>query len=193
MNTRYAAVALAVLVVCAVNPVLAQGPAFTVSGTVRSLAGVPVAGAIVAVDGGGSTRTGAEGLFTLALTRGPHVLRVTHSAHLSISRQLNVTGPLAGIDIVLNPLSRFSEEVVVAAVRADAEAPVTTRDLDRAEIESLNTGQEMPFLLKQVPSVTQYSDSGSASGYSYIYLRGIPQTRMNVTLDGVPQIGRAHV
>ena len=44
----------------------------------------------------------------------------------------------------------------------------------------------MPFLLQQVPSVTQYSDSGSPAGYSYIYLRGIPQTRMNVTIDGMP-------
>jgi iron complex outermembrane recepter protein len=44
----------------------------------------------------------------------------------------------------------------------------------------------MPFLLQQVPSVTQYADSGTPSGYSYIYLRGIPQTRMNVTLDGMP-------
>jgi iron complex outermembrane recepter protein len=76
--------------------------------------------------------------------------------------------------------------VVVAAVRAHAEAPVTTRELDRREIEALNIGQEMPFLLKQAPSITQYSDSGSATGYSYLYLRGIPQTRMNVTLDGVP-------
>ena len=63
---------------------------------------------------------------------------------------------------------------------------MTKRDLDRGEIEGPNTGQEMPFLLKDVPSVTQYSDSGSSTGYSYIYLRGIPQTRMNVTLDGVP-------
>jgi iron complex outermembrane receptor protein len=86
----------------------------------------------------------------------------------------------------MTPLARFAEEVVVAAVRADADAPVTKRDLDRREIERLNLGQEVPFLLKEVPSITQYSDSGSATGYSYIYLRGIPQTRMNVTLDGVP-------
>ncbi len=44
----------------------------------------------------------------------------------------------------------------------------------------------MPFLLSQVPSVTQYADSGAPAGYSYIYLRGIPQTRMNVTIDGMP-------
>src|SRR5262245_37020119 len=44
----------------------------------------------------------------------------------------------------------------------------------------------MPFLLKDVPSVTQYSDAGNGSGYAYLFLRGIPQTRLNVTLDGVP-------
>jgi iron complex outermembrane receptor protein len=180
------AVAFAAVLAFARGTVLAQGPVFTVSGTVHTAAGAPLAGATVTADNGASIRTGAEASFTLELQAGWHVLRVTHPGHLPISRQLNVIGAIDGIEITLSPLARFSEEVVVAAVRADAEAPVTTRDLDRAEIESLNTGQEMPFLLKQVPSVTQYSDSGSATGYSYIYLRGIPQTRMNVTLDGVP-------
>ncbi len=180
------AFALSAILACVYSPVLAQEPAFAVSGTVRTAAGAPLAGATVTVDNGASTRTSAEGRFTLELPRGLRVLRVTHPAHLPSARDVTVTGAIAGIDITLSPLARFSEDVVVAAVRADAEAPVTKRDLDRPEIESLNTGQEMPFLLKQVPSVTQYSDSGSATGYSYIYLRGIPQTRMNVTLDGVP-------
>jgi len=180
------AFALAANLACVCGPVLAQEPPFAVSGTVRTAAGAPLSGATVSVDNGASTPTSAGGRFTLELPRGQHVLRVTHPAHLPGTRDVNVTGAIADIDILLNPLARFSEEVVVAAVRAGAEAPVTTRDLDRVEIESLNTGQEMPFLLKQVPSLTQYSDSGSATGYSYIYLRGIPQTRMNVTLDGVP-------
>ena len=71
-------------------------------------------------------------------------------------------------------------------MRAPVEAPISKRDISRAEIESLNYGQEMPFLLSQVPSITQYADSGAPAGYSYIYLRGIPQTRMNVTIDGMP-------
>jgi iron complex outermembrane receptor protein len=37
-----------------------------------------------------------------------------------------------------------------------------------------------------VPSLSYYSDSGVGTGYAYMYLRGIPQTRMNLTLDGVP-------
>ncbi len=66
------------------------------------------------------------------------------------------------------------------------DAPISKRDIPRTEIEARNYGQEMPFLLQQIPSITQYSDSGAPAGYSYIYLRGIPQTRMNVTIDGMP-------
>ena len=31
-----------------------------------------------------------------------------------------------------------------------------------------------------------YSDSGLAAGYAYFYIRGIDQTRLNMTFDGVP-------
>ncbi len=155
-------------------------------GTVRSAAGSPVPGAVVSVDTGASTRTSDTGVFVLMVPRGRHDLHVRHPAFMPADKTLDVTDPAGAIDLVLDPLPRFTEEVVVSAVRADAEVPVTKRDLDRREIAALNTGQEMPFLLKQVPSITQYADSGSATGYSYIQLRGIPQTRLNVTLDGVP-------
>ena len=188
MNMRFVpAVVLAAVLAGMPGALLAQQHAvFEVSGIVRTASGSPVAGAVVSTDGGAVATTGADGRFALQLARGRHVLRVSEPSHIAATRELDVAGPLAGLEILLNALARFAEEVVVAAVRADAEAPVTKRELNRSEIESLNTGQEMPFLLKEVPSVTQYSDSGSSTGYSYIYLRGIPQTRMNVTLDGVP-------
>ena len=34
--------------------------------------------------------------------------------------------------------------------------------------------------------MTAYSESGSASNYSYMRMRGIDQTRINLTLDGIP-------
>ena len=187
MNMRIVLTALLAAVVLGVpHALLAQETAYAVSGVVRTVSGSPVPGATVIPDGGAAAKTDAGGRFTLQLLPGRHVLRVSHAAYAAATRDVNVAGPLADLDIPLTALARFAEAVVVAAVRADAEAPMTKRDLGRSEIESLNTGQEMPFLLKDVPSVTQYSDSGSSTGYSYIYLRGIPQTRMNVTLDGVP-------
>jgi len=81
---------------------------------------------------------------------------------------------------------RLSEEVVVQAVRAEERTPVTKTDIGREAIDLVSRGQEMPFLLGATPAVNFQSDSGLAAGYAYFNIRGIGQTRLNVTLDGVP-------
>lgn len=81
---------------------------------------------------------------------------------------------------------RISEDVVVRAVRADEKAPVSRTEIGREAIEARNFGQEIPYLLQQAPGLTFTSDTGTSAGYAYFYIRGIPQTRINMTLDGVP-------
>jgi iron complex outermembrane receptor protein len=158
-----------------------------VRGLVRTTSGVPVAGALVSTsDGRITVETSTDGRFQCELTTGFHTLKVTRSGYADLTRQIDVGVTPLELNLVLTALARFSEAVTVSAVRAPVEAPISKRDIPRAEIEARNYGQEMPFLLQQVPSVTQYSDSGAPAGYSYIYLRGIPQTRMNVTIDGMP-------
>jgi iron complex outermembrane receptor protein len=81
----------------------------------------------------------------------------------------------------------YSETMVVSAIRAEDEAPVTKTDLTRETIEDAYHGQDIPLLLREAPSVNAWSESGTGgSGYSYITLRGISSTRINFTLDGVP-------
>ena len=75
---------------------------------------------------------------------------------------------------------------MVQAVRAEERTPVTKTDIGREAIDLVNRGQEMPFLLGTTPSVNFQSDSGLAAGYAYFNIRGIGQTRLNITLDGVP-------
>lgn len=77
-------------------------------------------------------------------------------------------------------------EVVIESYLAEDKTPVTYQDVDMEVIDSKNTGQEASFLLSETPSMTVYSDAGSYQGYSYFRLRGIDQTRINMTLDGVP-------
>jgi len=77
------------------------------------------------------------------------------------------------------------EAVQVTAVRGGA-APISERTIGREEIQRRYTGQETPILLQAAPGITAYSESGSASNYSYMRLRGIDQTRINITLDGIP-------
>ena len=79
-----------------------------------------------------------------------------------------------------------TENVVVQAIRGADEAPVTKTDLDRPALVEKNWGQELPVLLQDSPSVTQYSETGSGQGYAYFTLRGLSPTRVNMTFDGVP-------
>jgi iron complex outermembrane receptor protein len=81
---------------------------------------------------------------------------------------------------------RLDESVVVQAVRAEERTPVTKTDVGRETIEQANRGQETPFLLAATPSVNVQSDSGTTAGYAYFNVRGIGQTRLNITLDGIP-------
>lgn len=82
---------------------------------------------------------------------------------------------------------RYSETMVVSAIRADEATPVTKTDIPRKQIEERYHGQDVPLLLRDAPSVHAWTESGvGGSGYSYITLRGVSPTRINFTLDGVP-------
>ncbi len=78
------------------------------------------------------------------------------------------------------------ETVVVNAVRSTIVTPAAQSTMTRDQITKTFTGQDAPNLLNTMPSMTSYSDAGGYSGYSYLRLRGIDQTRINITLDGVP-------
>ena len=70
---------------------------------------------------------------------------------------------------------------------ADDKTPVSFQNIKPEQFGDLNIGQEPSYILSQLsPSVTVYSDAGNSQGYSYIRLRGIDQSRINMTLNGVP-------
>lgn len=54
------------------------------------------------------------------------------------------------------------------------------------QISRLNVGQEPSNIFKQMPSVFSLSDNGTEYGYGYFRIRGLDQTRINVSLDGCP-------
>ena len=80
----------------------------------------------------------------------------------------------------------IEETITVIGIRAGEEVPVTKTNLDAQEIEKLSYGQDVPQLLQYTPAMTWYSDSGIGSNYSYFQMRGIQQTRINMTFDGAP-------
>src|SRR5215210_3263570 len=74
------------------------------------------------------------------------------------------------------------ERVTVSAIRARDEAPISAQTLDAAEIQRRSFGQDIPLLLKGSPSLTAYSETGGHWGYSYFRMRGIDQSRINLTI-----------
>lgn len=84
------------------------------------------------------------------------------------------------------PDTIYLKETVIQAYKADRKTPVTYFNIDKKSIKNVNLGQEPSQILSYSPSIHMYSDAGSSQGYSYFRLRGIDQTRINMTLDGIP-------
>jgi iron complex outermembrane receptor protein len=81
---------------------------------------------------------------------------------------------------------RQLNEVVVNATRANQKTGMAFTNVYQKDIKKVNLGQDMPFLLNQLPSVVVSSDAGAGVGYTGIRIRGTDPTRINVTLNGVP-------
>lgn len=165
--------------------ILALALAADVRGEVHSAVGdQPVAGVMVTIVGGGdTTRTDAAGRFRIALAATGR-LRFTR-AGFSSAEVMVAPGDTA-LRVVMTPIARTLEASTITAVRGEAAAPVARSTLGAAEIDRRYFGQELPLLLTAAPSITAYADAGSYSGYSYFRLRGIDQSRVNITLDGIP-------
>ena len=78
------------------------------------------------------------------------------------------------------------DEVTVKSLRAKDNSPIPFVNISKKDLENTNLAQDLPTLLKNTPSVLTTSDSGSGIGYSSIRVRGSDQSRVNVTINGVP-------
>jgi iron complex outermembrane receptor protein len=78
------------------------------------------------------------------------------------------------------------ENIEITSIRAGAKSPFTASNLTKADIAKVNLGQDLPFVLNQMPSVVVNSDAGNGVGYTGISIRGSDASRINVTLNGIP-------
>lgn len=80
------------------------------------------------------------------------------------------------------------DEVVIRAVRGEDDWPATRNVIQKQDIENIFKGQDALFLIDDLsPSIISYSESGTnLTNYGLMRLRGIDQSRINITLDGTP-------
>jgi iron complex outermembrane recepter protein len=82
---------------------------------------------------------------------------------------------------------RSLESVTVRAIRADGAAPIAQTTVGLRQIQTRNFAQDLPLMLQGAsPAITAHSESGTNWGYSYLRLRGIDQSRINLSIDGIP-------
>ena len=79
------------------------------------------------------------------------------------------------------------QEVVVKGVRAQKNAPYAIANIKKEQLNEFSkTGKELPMLFSQTPGVMAWSENGLGTGTTYMRIRGAGDSRINVTLDGVP-------
>lgn len=77
-------------------------------------------------------------------------------------------------------------DVEIVANRATDNTPVAFSNLNATQIDAINDGHDIPFMLESLPSVVTTGDAGGGIGYSGIRVRGTDASRINVTANGIP-------
>ena len=131
------------------------------------------------------TSSDGNGEFTLNLDKGKYTILISYTGFQSIKKEIfleedkKLNFILLVDDLVLN-------EVLVTAVRATQNTPITYSNLNKKELSKRNLGQDIPILLNYLPSVISSSDAGAGIGYTYLNVRGSNSERINVTINGIP-------
>lgn len=63
--------------------------------------------------------------------------------------------------------------------------PITVEKITKEKLQQKNLGQDVPALLNNATSVLTSSDTGNGIGYSTLRIRGLSESQINVTMNGI--------
>lgn len=127
-----------------------------------------------------------SGVYELSnLDAGTYLIRVSFMGYRESAIEVDLQSD-EELDFFLEPSATMTEEVVVSALRAEGQVSLAYTNLDAEALASRNLAQDLPVLLNQTPSLIYRSDAGTGVGYTYMSIRGSDQSRINVTINGIP-------
>jgi iron complex outermembrane receptor protein len=133
-----------------------------------------------------STVTSQNGTFSIKqLAKGDYTLTVSYIGYETLKQKVTLDEN-ATVNIQLLPSVFLQDEVIIQGTRANERTPMTVQNINKAELQSLNMGQDVPFLINSSPSVVTTSDAGTGIGYTGMRIRGSDMNRINITINGVP-------
>jgi iron complex outermembrane recepter protein len=148
-------------------------------------AGIPIPGAQVNLSGRLAT-TNDAGMATIEVPTGEYQLEVTSAFYESKRQSVSLRGGRTLLEVVLVPIQTALPAANVAGILARPRNPIAFTEMDKSAIDAVNEGRDIPFILEQTPGLVTTSDAGAGIGYTGMRIRGSDQTRINVTVNGVP-------
>ena len=128
----------------------------------------------------------ANGNYTLGnLANGSYTIIVSYVGYRSAEKMASVSGNTT-LNFILQQQNFLADEVIVRATRANEKSATTYKNVSKDEIQQNNFGQDLPFILQNTPGVVASSDAGAGVGYTGIRIRGSDNSRINVTVNGIP-------
>ncbi len=160
---------------------------FSVTGKVTDNNQKALPGATIKVKNTKITVSADEnGNFTIGnLSSGRHVITASYLGFRTTESSVNLNQN-ENLNITLIAQNFLADEVVVRATRANEKSATTYKNVSKAEIQENNFGQDLPFILQNTPGVVVNSDAGAGVGYTGIRIRGSDNSRINVTVNGIP-------
>ncbi len=161
---------------------------FTIHGSVRdkkTLQMLP--GAFVVIDKNLSNAvTDSSGNFKLSnIAVGKHQVAVSYLGYQVVMKEFDIASDIT-YNFEMEQLFFMTTPVEIIATRANEKSAMAYSTITKDEIEKINSGRDIPYLLETVPSLVTTSDGGNGVGYTGLRLRGSDGTRVNVTVDGIP-------
>lgn len=147
---------------------------------------LPISSATVSLSASQATISNENGEFRFSgLRPGIYTVAISAIGYRQTTVQLN-TANTETSTISLEKWQLMLQPIEIKGVRAGERAPFTKSNVSKRQIEKLNTGRDLPFVLNELPSVVVNSDAGNGVGYTAMRIRGTDATRINVTLNGIP-------
>lgn len=133
-----------------------------------------------------ATITDDSGQFKLdQLREGEYTFLCTHLGYDRYSKVIRLNENV-NLDILMDGFTYDIEAINITSNRLEESSPFSYTTMSKEEIQDLNLGQDVPFLLQYTPSVVVTSDAGAGVGYTGMRIRGSDPTRVNVTINGIP-------
>jgi iron complex outermembrane receptor protein len=99
----------------------------------------------------------------------------------------DITAEESDVELRLEAQTLAGPSIEVTTTRPDERgSAVAFTRLDRDAVKEKYWAQDVPMLLAETPGVFAYSDAGNGIGYSYVKVRGFSQSRVAVTINGIP-------